>query len=286
MECGTDVRVGDLLLSRDEWNPGGMIVAQRVEEVFVREALILELKVLGRTIRTTAEHPFHRYVDGWVACNRLRVGDRIALEEGWAEVEGLVDTGWWETVYNFRIAEFHTYFVGCDEWGFSVWVHNQYAMTRAEWGGFRREFRDWTSSIGLSGKDKSFIWQQVRQAKQYAGSQGVFRGEVNGIMRAVQRGKENGWTLVRKDFGYGANSRYGVDLVFRQRQGMQTIYHAVEAKGFSSNSWLGRIAINAGIGNEAWTLRRLERAARYGNRDAQALFNKQDKIRNTISYFV
>jgi len=80
--------------------------------------------VRGRIIRTTAEHPFHRYEDGWVACNQLRVGDRIALEEGWAEVEGLVDTGSWETVCNFRIADFHTYFVGCDEWGFSVWAHN------------------------------------------------------------------------------------------------------------------------------------------------------------------
>ncbi len=119
-----DVRVDDLLLSRDECNPSGLVVAQRVEEVFVREGLILELKVLGRTIRTTAEHPFHRYEDGWVACNQLLVGDRIALEEGWAEVVGLVDTGSWETVYNFRIAEFHTYFVGCDEWGFSVWAHN------------------------------------------------------------------------------------------------------------------------------------------------------------------
>jgi len=36
----------------------------------------------------------------------------------------LVDTGSWETVYNFRIADYHTYFVGCDEWGFSVWAHN------------------------------------------------------------------------------------------------------------------------------------------------------------------
>ncbi len=133
-----DVRENDLLLSRDEWNPKGLVVAQRVEEVFVREALILELKVLGRTIRTTAEHPFHRYEDGWVACNRLQVGDRIALEDGWAEVEGLVDTGSWETVYNFRIADFHTYFVGCDEWGFSVWAHNQYDArnsmpNRAKW---------------------------------------------------------------------------------------------------------------------------------------------------------
>jgi hypothetical protein len=27
-------------------------------------------------------------------------------------------------VYNLRVADFHTYFVGCDEWGFSVWAHN------------------------------------------------------------------------------------------------------------------------------------------------------------------
>ncbi len=29
-----------------------------------------------------------------------------------------------ETVYNLRVADYHTYFVGCDEWGFSVWAHN------------------------------------------------------------------------------------------------------------------------------------------------------------------
>ena len=29
-----------------------------------------------------------------------------------------------QTVYNMRIADYHTYFVGCDEWGFSVWAHN------------------------------------------------------------------------------------------------------------------------------------------------------------------
>jgi hypothetical protein len=28
------------------------------------------------------------------------------------------------TVYNFSIADYHTYFVGCHEWGFSVWAHN------------------------------------------------------------------------------------------------------------------------------------------------------------------
>jgi len=27
-------------------------------------------------------------------------------------------------VYNLRIADYHTYFVGSREWGFSVWAHN------------------------------------------------------------------------------------------------------------------------------------------------------------------
>jgi hypothetical protein len=39
-------------------------------------------------------------------------------------VSEVVDTGALETVYNLRVADFHTYFVGCDEWGFSVWAHN------------------------------------------------------------------------------------------------------------------------------------------------------------------
>ncbi len=31
-----------------------------------------------------------------------------------------------QTVYNLRIADHHTYFVGCHEWGFSLWAHNAY----------------------------------------------------------------------------------------------------------------------------------------------------------------
>jgi hypothetical protein len=32
-------------------------------------------------------------------------------------------------VYNVRVAECHTYFVGCPEWGFSAWAHNAYNPT-------------------------------------------------------------------------------------------------------------------------------------------------------------
>jgi YD repeat-containing protein len=121
-----DVRKGDKLLSRDENNEDGLIVAQEVEEVFVREGLISHLDLPnGVRIRTTNEHPFYVKGKGWLPLSEIRAGDEIRLEEpGWVTVKGVEHTGQWETVYNFRIKDFHTYFVGCDEWGFSVWAHN------------------------------------------------------------------------------------------------------------------------------------------------------------------
>src|SRR4029434_4769871 len=62
---------------------------------------------------------------GWVPANKLEVGDTLLTEDGrWVAVEDVLDTGEWETVYNLRVADYHTYFVGCDEWGFSVWAHH------------------------------------------------------------------------------------------------------------------------------------------------------------------
>ena len=104
------------MLSRDEHDPLGLVVAQRVEEVFVREGLIWELRLGGQVIRTTAEHPFYHETRGWLACHHLQVGDKLLCEDGsFIVLEGIRDTGDWETVYNLRIANFHTYFVGCDE---------------------------------------------------------------------------------------------------------------------------------------------------------------------------
>jgi hypothetical protein len=39
-------------------------------------------------------------------------------------VVAVTDSGEVTTVYNLRVSEFHTYFVGCQGWGFSVWAHN------------------------------------------------------------------------------------------------------------------------------------------------------------------
>jgi RHS repeat-associated protein len=116
---------GDFVLSRDEFDPTGDVVSKLVEEVFRRSAKMLSIRVGNRTIRTTDEHPFWVHGKGWLPARQLIAGDGLVSHDGQrVVVSEVVDTGKWEVVYNLRIADFHTYFVGCEEWGFSVWAHN------------------------------------------------------------------------------------------------------------------------------------------------------------------
>ncbi len=64
---------GDRVLGRDEFDPAAVVQAYRVEEVFVREALIWELHIGGQVIRTTAEHPCYVQERGWVDCQSLQL---------------------------------------------------------------------------------------------------------------------------------------------------------------------------------------------------------------------
>jgi intein/homing endonuclease len=121
-----ELRVGDLVLSRSEFDPSGRVEAKRVEAVFVRTGRILHVHTGGQVLRTTREHPFYVRGKGWVAGGELQVGDLLSSHDGrWVPVEDLLDTGEYETVYNLRVAEFHTYFVGSRDWGFSIWAHNE-----------------------------------------------------------------------------------------------------------------------------------------------------------------
>jgi hypothetical protein len=120
-----EIRVGDRVLSRPEGDVEAPVKAMLVEEVFVRTGRLWVVRVGGRDILTTAEHPFFVRGKGWVPAGELQEGDLFSTHEGrWVAAEGVYDTGEYGTVYNLRVAEYHTYFVGCDEWGFSVWAHN------------------------------------------------------------------------------------------------------------------------------------------------------------------
>ena len=99
----------------------------------MRLAPLLNLHVGGKVIGTTAEHPFNVKGKGWTPAQELRAGDEIRLMgKGWTTVEGIADSGQIATVYNLEIEGDHTYFVGCAEWGFSVWAHNAYKTLKSE----------------------------------------------------------------------------------------------------------------------------------------------------------
>jgi RHS repeat-associated protein len=118
-------QVGDLVLSSPEDDPNGPVVAKRVEKVFERSSVLFDLHVAGKLIRTTAEHPFYVRGKGWTAAKSLVAGDLLRSHDGqWLAVESANDSGEVAPVYNMRVEEYHTYFVGSAEWGFSVWVHN------------------------------------------------------------------------------------------------------------------------------------------------------------------
>lgn len=121
-----EVQIDDYLASRDEHDPEAPVVWNRVEEVFVAQGEIWELEWQDRTIRTTAEHPFYVYKLGWTPARELQPGQLLATMDGrYLPLITLASTVKTETVYNFRIAEGHTYFVGTPEWNSALWAHNR-----------------------------------------------------------------------------------------------------------------------------------------------------------------
>ena len=120
-----NLKVGDIVLSRNEFDPEGQVDGKIVEDVFVRSAPIQKVVVQGRVIRTTDEHPFWVDGKGWTAAGKLKAGDQLlGADKSKLPVESVSETEDTETVYNFRVADWHTYFVGDKGWDFEIWVHN------------------------------------------------------------------------------------------------------------------------------------------------------------------
>jgi hypothetical protein len=129
-----EIQVGEMVLARNEFEPHGPLELKRVEELFTRTSPIIELEIGGQKIGTTDEHPFYVPArEAFVPTRELQVGDQLVSHDGrLLRIDAIHSSLQIATVYNLRVADYHTYFVGSDEWGFSVWAHNVCKFTKID----------------------------------------------------------------------------------------------------------------------------------------------------------
>jgi hypothetical protein len=121
-----ELRIGDVVLSADENDPKGPVLWKRVVDTHTRLSGVIAVRAGGKVIAMTEEHPVFVVGEGWVAAYKLRPGQRLRSDEGpGAVVEEVCRDVRVVPVYNVTVEDYHTYFVGGPDWGFSVWVHNQ-----------------------------------------------------------------------------------------------------------------------------------------------------------------
>jgi RHS repeat-associated protein len=125
------IKAGDYVLSRDESDPTAPVQANLVEHVFRTESRLMYVTAGGRRIGTTSEHPFYVHGRGWTKADYLKVGDLLIGHDGATTAFEAKTAGAKEVVYNLRVKDLHTYFVGSEDWGFSVWAHNAYTPAQA-----------------------------------------------------------------------------------------------------------------------------------------------------------
>ena len=119
------LRAGDIVRARDEFDLRGKVEPKVIEETFCHEGETIDLHLHDRVIRVTQQHPFFVKDRGWTSVQDLHRGDQVAVDlRRWMTVDDIVKSGRVEPVYNLRVADHHTYFVGGESWGFAVWVHN------------------------------------------------------------------------------------------------------------------------------------------------------------------
>ncbi|MCL4872118.1 MAG: hypothetical protein KJ063_24415 [Anaerolineae bacterium] len=116
----SEVELNDYVLAYNEKT--GEIGYYPVVAIWAHEdRTIVYLTINGETVETTPEHPFYTVAGEWIPAAGLQPGDEIRAAD-WTS--GTVETVQFslqpQVMYNFTVAEAHTYFVGHDQW----LVHN------------------------------------------------------------------------------------------------------------------------------------------------------------------
>lgn len=117
-----DIEVGDKVLAKDEET--GEQAYKEVTHLYRNDKEITyELTLEDQVIETTDNHPFWVEGKGWVLAVNLQVGDKLQQSNGntlTIDNIKIVKHDELVKVYNFTVADFHTYYVS----SLGIWVHN------------------------------------------------------------------------------------------------------------------------------------------------------------------
>jgi hypothetical protein len=113
-----------MVLAKDEFNPDGELAYKEVTALYRNQRDdIIKLHVGEQVIETTDNHPFWVEGKGWVFADELQVGDKLQKADGsnlTIDKVEFVKLNEPVTVYNFTVADYHTYYVT----DIGIWVHN------------------------------------------------------------------------------------------------------------------------------------------------------------------
>ena len=142
------VKAGDYVWAWDEET--GEVALKEVVETYVNQTdELVHVFVNGEEIIATPAHPFYSPVKGWTEAVRLRAGDILVLVNGKYVVVEKVQHEILEapvTVYNFQVADFHTYYVADS----GVLVHNRCGGESLATRRGRQMHNDWDYGPGVA----------------------------------------------------------------------------------------------------------------------------------------
>jgi len=119
-----EIEVGDKVLAKDENTPAGELAYKEVTGLYRNQRDdIIKLHVGEQIIETTDNHPFWVEGKGWVFADELQIGDKLQKADGsnlTIDKVEFVKLDEPVTVYNFTVADYHTYYVT----DLGIWVHN------------------------------------------------------------------------------------------------------------------------------------------------------------------
>lgn len=120
------IEQGDLVWSRHEetleYGYRPVVDTVSFDNKNIYEVVVRDNHGKLETYQTTEEHPFWVVNTGWLPASLLQTGMTLVNRDDQAVLTVISQTklNKTDTVYNFEVAEFHTYHIG----KFGVWVHN------------------------------------------------------------------------------------------------------------------------------------------------------------------